>query len=354
MSTPNDPSPRHATTDEPVEGDRDVQGTASHPAHRRRQPGLAAVLIGIPVVLALMLLAFLTPALHSGPVNLPIAVSGPAPAVEQVTGALQQQPGAFDVQTVADAQAVTDLIKDREVVGGIALSPDGVQIQTATGAGAPYAGVLQGIGTALQSTGQQVTVTDVAPTTADDPSGAAITAMGLPLIFGGVASAVLLWVLVPNRTRRVVGLLAVSTIAGLVVAAIVGPWFGAVDANYWALSGAVALGVAAVSATILGLVSVMGIPGLALGAVLMLFVANPISGLATGPAWLPQPWGEIGQWLPIGAAGTVLRSTAYFDGHGMTFALLVLTGWLLLGLILAFVGRKRMESGPFAAASHVR
>ena len=48
----------------------------------------------------------------------------------------------------------------------------------------------------------------------------------------------------------------------------------------------------------------------------MLFISNPISGLATGPQWLPHPWGTIGQFLPVGAAGTALRSVAYFDGRG--------------------------------------
>jgi len=68
------------------------------------------------------------------------------------------------------------------------------------------------------------------------------------------------------------------------------------------LSLALAFGVAATSLFILGMESLLGMAGLGVGAVLMMFVATPLSGLAAGRHWLPQPWGFIGQRLPIGAA----------------------------------------------------
>lgn len=71
----------------------------------------------------------------------------------------------------------------------------------------------------------------------------------------------------------------------------------------------------------------------------MMFVANPLSGMATGWQWLPQPWGAIGQQLPIGAAGTALRSVAFFDGTGMTHALIVLVCWAAAGLLLIALER---------------
>lgn len=56
---------------------------------RRR---IVLLLIGIPIGLALlvpaMVFAFIAPAIGSGPSNLPIAVSGPAPVVEQLTATL--------------------------------------------------------------------------------------------------------------------------------------------------------------------------------------------------------------------------------------------------------------------------
>jgi hypothetical protein len=52
---------------------------------------------------------------------------------------------------------------------------------------------------------------------------------------------------------------------------------------------------------------------------------------------LPGWSGTLGQLLPPGAAGTLLRSTAFFDGNGATKPLLVLIAWLAFGLILCAV-----------------
>jgi hypothetical protein len=61
--------------------------------------------------------------------------------------------------------------------------------------------------------------------------------------------------------------------------------------------------------------------------------------VSAAPELLPQPWGEVGQWLPVGAGATLLRSAAYFDWAGGTQALWVLAATALLGLILVAVGR---------------
>jgi hypothetical protein len=60
---------------------------------------------------------------------------------------------------------------------------------------------------------------------------------------------------------------------------------------------------------------------------------------------LPQPWGEIGQFLPPGAGVSLVRSVAFFDGAGARMPLVVLTVWLLAGLALVVAGARR---SPFA------
>ncbi|MBB5832374.1 hypothetical protein [Brachybacterium aquaticum] len=100
-----------------------------------------------------------------------------------------------------------------------------------------------------------------------------------------------------------------------------------------------------ISLFVLGMESLLGYPGLGIGAILMMFVANPLSGMATGWQWLPSPWGLIGQLLPIGASGTLVRSVAFFDGHGAARPILVLACWAVLGALLvglsAVRGRRR-------------
>ena len=46
----------------------------------------------------------------------------------------------------------------------------------------------------------------------------------------------------------------------------------------------------------------------------MVFVGNPFSGVATSPDMLPAGAGALGQLLPPGAGGNLLRSTGFFDG----------------------------------------
>lgn len=316
---------------------------APHAAARTHPRALVGLVLGIPTVIALMLLAFAAPALHSGANELPLAVSGPPPAVAQVSGALQaRSPGTFEITTFPSADAAAQAIRDRAAIGGLALGPQGLTVQTAAGAGAPYAALLKGMGAQFASTGQHVAYEELAPLPASDPAGAGLTALGLPLIFGGVASAAAL-VLAHRGSRgtRIGAVLAVAIVGGLVATAILQFGFGALEGNYLLTSTAVAAGIAAVSATVLGLGNLLGAPGIGLGAVLMLFVANPLSGLAAGPAWLPQPWGEIGQYLPLGAAATAMRSAAYFDGAGATHAWIVLGVWIVGGLLLALVPGRR-------------
>jgi predicted dinucleotide-binding enzyme len=90
-----------------------------------------------------------------------------------------------------------------------------------------------------------------------------------------------------------------------------------------------------------GLRSALGDPGLAVGAALVILVGNPLSGLSSAPELLPSGWGALGQLLPPGAGGTLLRAAAYFDGHGSGGALLVLAAWLLIGIALVVLGRRR-------------
>ena len=72
-----------------------------------------------------------------------------------------------------------------------------------------------------------------------------------------------------------------------------------------------------------------------------MLVGNPFSGMTSAPELLPTGWSTLGQLLPPGATGTLLRSVAFFDGAGGTRALWILVGWVVLGLALAVLGSRR-------------
>ena len=103
-------------------------------------------------------------------------------------------------------------------------------------------------------------------------------------------------------------------------------------------AGVVALAVFATAATVAGLKALIGYAGLAVGALLFVFVGNPWSGIGSAPELLPKAAGFIGQLLPSGAGSQLLRSSAFFDGAGGSGKILVLLVWAVLGTAAILAG----------------
>lgn len=303
------------------------------------------LIVGIPAVIGLMLWAFLAPTFASGPTGVPIAVSGPAPAVEQLTSQASQQDEHPDFITVDSQDDAVNMVKDRDAVGAITIAPEGATIYTATGNGAPYAQLLTGMAQKMQANGMKAETVELAPTTQDDPQAQGLALLGLPLAFGGIISAVLATVLLRGHKW-----LKAATIAGIaMLGAAVVVWM--LHGVYGTLAGsiflewvAVTFGIAATSAVTAGLAAVLGMPGIGIGAVLTIFVANPLSGLATGPWLLPAGWSTLGQLMPIGATGFLVRSLSFFDGAAATRPWIVLVSWVVVGLVLLMFDRSKPKT----------
>lgn len=304
-----------------------------------------ALTFGIPVLIGLLLWAFLAPTFASGPSGVPIAVSGPAPVVEQLQAQASQQEEHPDFITVESQDEAVNMVKDREAVGAIAVTPDGTTVYTASGNGAAYTQLLGGVAQKLQSTGAQVETVELAPATQDDPQAQGLALLGLPLAFGGVISAVLATVLLRgHKWWKVAAIAGVALIGSAVAVWMLHGVYGSIDGNVFVEWIAVALGIAATSAMTAGLGAVLGMAGIGIGAVLTIFVANPLSGLATGPWLLPAGWSTLGQLMPIGATGFLVRSISFFDGAGATRAWIVLLTWIVIGLILLAFDRSKAET----------
>ena len=115
-------------------------------------------------------------------------------------------------------------------------------------------------------------------------------------------------------------------------------FLGALPHEAVASWAALSLTVLAIGATTAGLIALIGAAGLGFGILLMVFIGNPFSGATSAPELLPAPVGTIGQWLPPGAGANLLRSTAYFGGHGASGHLTVLIVWIVLGLAAIAAG----------------
>jgi hypothetical protein len=311
----------------------------------------------LTVIISALLTAFAWPQVRSSIHDVPIAVAGPAAATSQVSAALEQRmPGAFAITTVENTAAAEQLIRDRDVYGAIDVSTGSPQVITATAGSASVAQALQSVGTALaqaqaQGSTPTVAVRDLVALPADDPRGAGLAAGALPLVIGGLLAAVLLSNLLKGTSRRVTGAVTFAVTGGLAVAAILQFWFGSLDGSYLANSGVIALSIAAISLTLLGLESLLGYAGFGLGAVTMMLIGNPLSGSGSAPEMLPGWSGTLGQLLPPGAGNQLLRSTAFFDGTGAAPAALVLACWLILGLGLCLIGSLRARRAATTTAT---
>jgi len=300
------------------------------------------IVVALTVVLAIVAIAFALPAARTAPRDVPIGVAGPQAASGQIADALDKQaPGAFAVTYYPGEEALQEAIHNRDVYGGFSLGPNGPSLLIATGGSPMVAQVLTQIGHGMDP---RLPTEDLAPPTTDDPRDAGLAASALPITLAGLLPAVALLVVLKREVwTRFAAAVVFAGLAGVTIAALLRYVLGSVNQNFWGVAGALALGGLATGLTLLGLGSLFGRVGLALGAVAALLLGNPLSGLNSAPELLPNGWSVFGQWLPQGANATLLRSTAFFDGAGAATSIAVLTCWALVGAMLIVTAALRQH-----------
>lgn len=344
------------------------------PPHTRWGLTLATA-IGAAALVAVVLLAFLWPTVTSSVQNLPVVITGSGPATSTLTAQLEQS-GAFTISSAGNrADAVHD-VETRSAYGAFVVAEDGsgVEIVTASAASpvvvqimnqaattisqsmaqqatqaqaaqvqeALASGDLQAVATAVKPVpAPKVSVTDVAPLNEQDPRGAGLALLGLPLAMGGMIGGLLISLVVTGFRHRLCAAAVYGTAGGLGLVGILQGWFGILSGPYLLNALAMGLGLFAIAITIVGLESLLGKPGIPIGAVLTMFIGNPISSLTSPKEFLPGPWGEIGQWFVPGATGTLLRDLSYFPDAAAGIHWLVLLAWSAGGITLAILGRHR-------------
>ena len=330
MSTKLAPPPTDAATSPP---------TTDHSG-----PRSIAAAVGIALVIGLVLLAFGLPAVKAEPHQLPIGLVAPPPAAAQITGALDQRaPDAFAVTQYGDEAALTAAIRDRDVYGGLVVGAGRPVVLTASAGSTAVAQTLGTMAAGLSPDGTGADVRDVVPLPAEDPRGAGLAALILPLVLGAVVPAAAFGAFHLRRPVLLAATAAYAVIGGLTFAAVLHRVFGTLDGEFWIESGVLAAIVAASTLALVGLQWVAGRAGLVLGALLLALVGNPLSGATTAPEFLASPWREIGQAMPPGAGAQLVRSVTFFDGAGSTGAWWVLIAWAAAGLALLALPRRRAD-----------
>ena len=351
---------------------------AAHPPWRQ----LTIIAVLLPLMIVLAVLAFAWPAARIAPRGLPVGIVGTGTASERVLAGLNRsEPGGFDVRRYADQASARAAIRDRDIYGAFVIGPGaardgggaagdgpgaardgggaagdgpgGVTVLEASAASPSVAQLLSNVGQELgrnagapaQAGGAtpraaQVRDVDVVPLPAGDPRGLVLPSALLPLTICGVIMAAVIGLVLAFRPawRQIMALIVVSATAGLGAYLIAQGFLGALPHEAVATWAALSLTVLAVGATTAGLIALIGAAGLGLGILLMIFIGNPFSGVTSAPELLPAPVGTIGQWLPPGAGASLLRSTAYFGGHGAAGHLIVLIVWIVVGLAAILAG----------------
>jgi hypothetical protein len=307
------------------------------------RPPAAAILV-VPLVVALVLTLFAWPSAKLEPRDLPVGVAGPAAATAPIEERLSAREGAFELHRYADEAAARAAIEDRDVYGAFVATQAGPKVLTAS-AGSPA--VSQLLTHAADDAGAPVE--DVVQA---GPQAPALASSVLPLVIAGILIGVVGALATSRGLGRAGLVLAGSVLTGLLATAIVQGWLDVIGGDWVANAGVLSLTVLAIASMLAGLYAVLGKAGLGIGALAMIFIGNPFSGVGSAPELLPEPAGAIGQLLPPGAGGNLLRSTGFFDGAGGTGPLTVLAVWAVIGLAsLLLADLRARRSAPAEAAT---
>lgn len=335
------------------------------------------------LIVSLVILAFTWPTKTMETKNLPVSIAGPEVTVSQFEQSLKDQGiETFELKQATSREDAENQIKQRETYGAIIFTEGAApEVLTAPAANAAATQMLNGVATqlnaqiqqqalaaktealtqAVQAGGEQgaqaaaqleqmkvqaeqasamtVKTTAVVPLSESDSSGSGIAIAAFPLVIGGILGGSFSALRVNGTWRRFATATLYAVIGGALTALILNVWFGMIPGDFatlWAAFGATYL---ATASFIVG-VSALASPliGLAVGAVITMFIGNPISGASMPSVFLPGAWGQIGQMMVPGASSTLLRSIAYFPEAATSGQWLVLGSWIAFGLLTGVIG----------------
>lgn len=298
------------------------------------QPVVAGLLV-LVFLIGLIGLAIQNPTPHDIPIGLVQDGGG------QAISFFSSGSPAFKVSQYGTEQAARDAIDSRDIDGALVLDQSGPRLIVAGAAGDGVSGVITGAFTQLfAQQGQKLTVETVHPFSSGDPHG---------LILFFVVLAILVSTLIVNLLvglRKEVGfgprLLVVVLFAVLSAPAAMGvaTWIaGDYGSGFWAATALVAMCSAAVGAVVAGSASLLGRPGIALAALIVVLLDLVASGGPIGSQLLPDAYRALAPYMPAGNVYSAMRGALFFNGAGVTTPIVVLMAWFAAGFVLLILGQ---------------
>ncbi|MGW2589197.1 hypothetical protein ACWCXC_02875 [Streptomyces sp. NPDC001515] len=271
------------------------------------------------------------------PHDLRVDVVGSGASAQVLAQTLQDQgDGALTVRTVADRATAVDHLRTQDSYGAYVPGAH-PELLVASASSDTSATVVEKVFTEVAAgQGAPLKVTDTAPTADGDPTGQGIFFLLVAVSIGSYASVAVIGgagAALPLRIRA-----ALAAGASLVVSAIgavfAGPLFGLVDhglGGLWAMAWLYAAGILLIGVglhTFLKRWTTLGVM------VLFVMLNFTSSGGIFRPELQPGFFGALHAfWNGAGFVEGV-RGHVYFGGHGLGRNVLVLTLWLVAGLVL--------------------
>ena len=314
------------------------EGTSRPRAFSAPDRRLVLALLGVLVVVFALVGSNVAASHSPKPHDVPVGVVGTPPVTGAASAALRTRaPGAYRVHEYTSLAAARTAILHRSVYGAYRPLPS-PELLVASAASPTVAGLLeQTAGAATRSQGRALAVRDLVPLPSSDSRGATAFSAVLGLLIASIMGSTVIYLLGQHRPPavRLAAMVALGIAAGLVTALVTNVVVGAFPRQFLGMWGVATLFVLALGLSIVAFQVLVGVAGTAIGAVMFLVIGNPASGGSSAPELLPGFWRGLSQLLPPGAATTAMRDVVYFNGHGMTHALVVLGLYAVLGAAVA-------------------
>jgi hypothetical protein len=317
----------------------------------------AAGLVALFTLIAVIGFAIRSPQPH----QIPLGVVGPPAEVAQLSAGLTAKaPGALLLTAFPSEQAARAAVDGRSVDGAVILQAGGPQLIVAGGAGPAVSGAITAIiGGAFQAQGTPLSVETVDAFPAGDPDGLILFFTVLALLIGSVISGALIGLGRGLTWRSRLSLLAAYGAAAGLVGMGTASWVaGGYGAGFWSAAGLVALAAAALAVATAAGARLLGRPGVALAALVLVLFDVVSSGGPLGSPMLPGFYRWLAQGMPAGQLYSAMRGALLFAGAGVGGPLVVLTAWLVGGLALMAATElirspnRRRETRAVVAAPH--
>ena len=321
-------------------------GTAAPRSGRSSVVPLVGALLVVAVMQCLFTANYTTAERNPVAYNLPFGEMGSSPLTAQVQKYMSLKTIQYPNQS-----ALTTAFNQNKIYGAL-VSSSGTNTLILNGGASAYSGYPLTTNFANAAMQQKVTLTG--KTTNDPPSGdpfGVIPSLVLiALLVAGYVSSTALMSAIGTSTGplRVAVLVVFALVAGLLLDLISGAFaWGWPIHQFWPLWPIMALTVLVVALVASVLQKLLGPIGTLVTIIVVILFGNPSSGGSDGVPFLPAFWRDIGPFLPPRNALTAIHNTMYYNGNGITQALVILGIYaVVFGVLSQLLGSYRTPRQP--------